>query len=267
LNHKTIFGLSVCLMIAGSSAAFAASGTNTLSDPLFPDGKTLYIDRSIKPDPLRQEVDPSYAFHAKSARLRLKRSLYFLLQSRQELKLYQNHMRTLELTPSEGINALMVKLILALDDTLNPPRDVNPLSNVITNLPSVAISVDPQSRAIITSEPSRAFDELSNMYDHLAAPAQRYNGNYKDPEAISPAPLVGSSVPAIREASKAISRTAQKKFKKPSFVISPDSALTQALPHGGSSEPFIPSYQPHATSASGETCSTCTDTGPTVIAR
>jgi len=161
----------------------------------------------------------------------------------------------------------MVKLILALDDTLNPPREVNPLSHVITNLPNVSISVDPQSRAIITSEPSRASDELRNMYDHLAAPAQRYNGSYKGPEAISPAPRVGSAITAVRKASKEVPQAAPKKFKKPSFIISPDSALTQSRSSGGRGAPFIPSYQPHAATSSEGTCATCTDTGPTVTAR
>ncbi|RME85465.1 MAG: hypothetical protein D6771_03215, partial [Zetaproteobacteria bacterium] len=53
-------------------------------DALYPNDQRLIITRPIRPDPLQQEIDPNYAYHARSAILRIKRAIYYLSVARNE---------------------------------------------------------------------------------------------------------------------------------------------------------------------------------------
>lgn len=230
-SKKTLFFLAAILPATPALAA---------DDPLFPaDGSTLYIDRTNRPNPLQQEVDPSYAFHAKSARMRLKRAIYFLLLARKEYKLYANHLRTLDIKTDPHSLERLESLILALDNELEPPEKRNPLANVVTNMPEVSVAVDPDTREIVTSSPKRPFDDLPKLFDGLAPPSRRL------PHATvpNPAPVVGSvGAPAPKPA--------------PTTHRSPQHAApASSTPAAGlSGLPLIPPYQPKHDAS---TCPTC----------
>lgn len=220
--------------VALSTSAFAGD------DPLYPsDGSTLFIDRSTRPNPLQQEVDPSYAFHAKAARKRLEKALYYLLLARQEYLLYRNHMRTLDIGTSKTDMDAINKAIIALDETYNPPIKTNPLSTVVTNMPSPSIVVDKDSRSLIVSEPTRPLDDLRNMYDGLSSPEQRMGNKITEYEA---APV--ADIPQV-----------------PIYTNSDDTPTTQSTRNATEtnylSMPLIPKYQPETDA----TCSTCGDGG------
>lgn len=229
---KTLTCLALTVVL--STTAFAGD------DPLYPaDGSTLFIDRSTRPNPLQQEVDPSYAFHAKAARKRLEKTLYYLLLARQEYLLYRNHMRTLDIATRKANMDAINEAIIALDETYSPPIKTNPLSSVVTNMPSPSIVVDQDSRSLIVSEPTRPLEGLRNMYDGLAAPEQRL-GNKITQYEVAP-------VADIPQADNSPNSDANL----PTVSI-PSKTGSNYL-----SMPMIPKYQPKTDT----TCATCGDGG------
>jgi len=237
--RKAFYTLAV-LAIGLPSAAVA------YDDPLYPDsGETLYIDRNTRPNALQQEVDPSYAFHAKAARNRLERTLYYTLLARQEYLLYANHLRTLRLDPPSQIVDEIEASIVALDDLLNPTVRTNPLSSVVTNMPSPSVVVDSDNRSLILSEPTRPYEGLQNLNDGLDSPSARMGMRTTTESSYEEAPMVGG-VPTVT-------------IPRPSSTD-----VESYVPTGGGSlfnNPIIPSYKPKG---KDESCSTCGDSGVTI---
>ena len=150
--------------------------TSAYADNLTPANSTLFIERGTSPDRLMQEVDPNYAFHAKAAKKRLKRSLYFLLKSLNEYKLYQNHLRTLSLEADDKNKATILATIKLLDKELHPRVKHSPLAHVMSTVPEVSMSVDPTNRSLHVGEPVRFSASESMLYDGLASPRERSGG-------------------------------------------------------------------------------------------
>ena len=147
--------------------------THAYADNLTPAGSTLYLERGTSPDRLMQEVDPNYDFHAKAAKKRLKRSLYFLLKSLNEYKLYQNHLRTLSLDADDKNKEAVLTAIKLLERELHPRVNHSPLAHVMGTVPEVSMSIDPTSRAVHIADPVPFSSVEPQIYDGLASPSVR----------------------------------------------------------------------------------------------
>lgn len=156
------------------AALFFAS--NACADNLTPTGSTLYLERGTSPDRLMQEVDPNYDFHAKAAKKRLKRSLYFLLMSLNEYKLYQNHLRTLSLEVGDKNKGAVLTAIRLLEGELHPRVEHSPLAHVMSTVPEVSMSIGPASRIVHVAEPVPFSSREARLYDGLASPSVRAQG-------------------------------------------------------------------------------------------
>lgn len=188
--------------------------THAHADNLTPAGRTLYLERGTTPDRLMQEVDPNYDFHAKAAKKRLKRSLYFLLKSLNEYKLYQNHLRTLSLSADDKNKDAVLTAIKLLERELHPRVNHSPLAHVMGTVPEVSMSVDPANRSLHVAEPLPFSSVEPQIYDGLASPAMRAQGkgsvtndSYRSelPSAArsaTPSPLSNFEIPTMDSAFK-----------------------------------------------------------------
>lgn len=142
--------------------------------PVFPSDSTLTLEKNIRPDPLKIEVDPNYRYHAEASIQRIKRAIWYLLRAHDELRLANNHRRTIDLPPLLLTVKQLDRLILSLEDALHPRRNQTPHANVLTHMPEASITVDPQTRGIVTSTPPRRpLDGIERLYDGLDAPSKR----------------------------------------------------------------------------------------------
>ena len=141
--------------------------------PVYPPDATLTLEKNLRPDPLMVEVDPNYRYHAEASIQRIKRAIWYLLRAHDELRLANNHRRTIDLPPLLLTLKQLDRLIVSLDDMLHPPRSQTPHANVLTHLPDASITVEPSSRAIITSAPRKPLDGIERLYDGLDRPENR----------------------------------------------------------------------------------------------
>lgn len=177
---------ALAIALAGSImlAASAADAGDAGGDPIYPPDATLQIERNVRPDPLKVEIDPNYRYHAEASLQRLRRAIWYLVRAHDELKLANNHRATIGVPPLLLPLKQLDRIIVILDDAVHPRRHAAPHANVLTNMPDASIAVAPDSRAIVTSTPRKPLDGIERLHDGLDRPARRLRQT-------RPAPVVG----------------------------------------------------------------------------